>query len=388
MNKVLFKHNSKLMKRRNFIQLAGLGATSLILPSFLNSCANGERTPSYLKDYSDLYMKNKKDANLKWFSDAKFGLFLHYGLYSLLGKGEWVQFHDKIHVKEYEKLKDRFTAENFDADFITELALQAEMKYINITTRHHDSFCLFNTKTTDFNSVNSPAKRDLVEELANACDKKGLGLCLYYSHGRDWRHPHAPNNDVWGGSARPKYGEPETYYKYGKEHDLNIYIKYMHEQLTELLTQYGPIASIWLDGYGVPMNGPTEKFRIQETYDLIHKLQPESLISAKWGYLGTEDYFAPEYHWLEKNPDKTKIMIDSGKPVEICTGIAGWGYSKKNDGKHRGADSIIENLKYASKFNANLLLNTGPLPDGSIDKQDVETLKKVGEIVRKEGWPS
>ena len=87
-----------------------------------------------------------------------------------------------------------------------------EMRYVNITTRHHDSFCLFATKQTDFNSVNSPAKRDLVGELADACRKKGLGLCLYYSHGRDWRHPHAPNNDRWGGSARPKYDPPEPSY--------------------------------------------------------------------------------------------------------------------------------------------------------------------------------
>jgi len=374
------------MKRRNFINLAGLGATSLLVPSFLNSC-NSQQVPSYLQDYSDLYLANQKEANMKWFMEAKFGLFLHYGLYSLLGKGEWVQFHDKMHVAEYAKLKDKFTAENFDADFITNLALEAGMKYINITTRHHDSFCLFNTKTTDFNSVNSPAKRDLVEELANACDKKGLGLCLYYSHGRDWRHPHAPNNDRWGGSARPKYETLEPYYKYGEEHDLNIYIEYMHEQLTELLTQYGPIASIWLDGYGVPVNGPTEEFRIPETYKLIQKLQPESLISAKWGYLGTEDYYAPEYHWLEKNPDKTQAMMESGKPVEICTAIAGWGYNKARDGKHRGADSVIGNLKYAGKFNANLLLNTGPLPDGSIDKQDIETLKKAGQIIKKDGWP-
>ena len=134
------------------------------------------------------------------------------------------------------------------------------------------------------------------------------------------------------------------------------------------------------------MNGPTKEFRIEETYSLIQKLQPESLISAKSGYLGTEDYFAPEYHWLERNPDKTKEMIESGKLVEICNHIAGWGYAKKNDGKHRGAESVIENLKYAGKFNANLLLNTGPLPDGSIDKQDIETLKKVGQIIRKEGW--
>ncbi len=373
------------MKRRNFIKLTGAGLTAALVPS-IYSC-NNSIVPAYLADYAWNYKSDPLGTSLQWFSDAKFGLFLHYGVYSLLGRGEWVQFRENIHVKDYEKLKEKFTAENFDADFITDLTLKAEMKYVNITTRHHDSFCLFNTKTTDFNSVNSPAKRDLVEELANACAKKGLGLCLYYSHGRDWRHPHAPNNDIWGGSARPKYAEKETYYKYGEEHDLNIYIDYMHAQITELLTNYGPIASVWLDGYATPVNGPTEKFRIEETYQLIRKLQQQSLISSKWGYLGTEDYYAPEYHWLERNPDKTKVMVDSGKPVEICTHIAGWGYTRKFDGNHRGADSILENLRYAGKYNANLLLNSAPLPDGSIDKQDVKSLTELGEIIRKNGWP-
>ena len=161
----------------------------------------------------------------------------------------------------------------------------------------------------------------------------------------------------------------------------------MHEQLTELLTQYGPMASIWLDGYGTPVSGPIEEFRIPETYELIRKLQPQSLISAKWGYTGNEDYYAPEYHWLENNSEKTRQMVQSGKPIEICTNIAGWGYTKEMDGKHRGADSIIENLKYAAKFNANLLLNTAPLPDGSIDIQDIHSLKQTGQTIRKDGWP-
>lgn len=369
-----------------FIQSSALAASSLMLSPFFSSCQN-DQVPPYLKHYVDEYAKNPKLAALHWFREAKFGLFLHYGLYSLLGRGEWVQFRENIHVADYEKLINKFTAEHFDADFITDLALQAEMKYVNITSRHHDSFCLFNTKTTDFNSVQSPAKRDLIEELANACAKKGLGLCLYYSHGRDWRHPDAPNNDAWGGSARPKYKEPETYYHYGKDHDLNRYVDFMHAQITELLTNYGSIASMWLDGYSVPMNGPIEQFRIPETYALIRKLQKQCLISAKWGYNGDEDYYAPEYHWLKRNPEKTKEMMRAGKPIEICTGIAGWGYHKDKDGKHRGADSVWENIHYAAKFHANLLLNTGPRGDGSIDPQDVQTLRTMGDRIRKEGWP-
>ena len=374
------------MDRRIFLQSSALATTSLLLPQFLTSCKT-DKVPTYLKNYADEYAASQLNAALSWFADARFGLFMHYGLYSLLGRKEWVQFRENIHVAEYEKLMKKFTAENFDAGFITDLAVKAEMKYVNITTRHHDSFCLFDTKATDFNSVNSAAKRDLVGELANECAKKGLGLCLYYSHGRDWRHPHAPNNDVWGGSARPKYEEPEPFYKYGEEHDLNKYIDFMHEQMTELLTNYGPIASIWLDGFSTPMNGPTEKFRIPETYELIRSLQAQTLISSKWGYLGTEDYFAPEYHWLERDAGKTSDMVNSGKPIELCTPIASWGYNKSKDGKHRGVDSVWENMEYAAKYNANLLLNIAPRPDGSVDKQDITTLTKIGERIRKEGWP-
>ena len=211
--------------------------------------------PSYLKGYEKLYARDPRAAAIQWFRDAKFGMFLHYGLYSLLGRHEWVQLRELIPVAKYAKLKNQFTAAKFDANAIADLAVAAKMRYINITTRHHDSFCLFRTKQTDFNSVNSPAKRDLVGELAAACRKKGLGLFFYYSHGRDWKHPHAPNNDEWGGQARPKYDPPEPTYASGKDHDLQKYLDFMTAQITELLTNYGPIAGIWLDGIAVPASG-------------------------------------------------------------------------------------------------------------------------------------
>ncbi|MBT4821816.1 MAG: alpha-L-fucosidase precursor, partial [Lentisphaerae bacterium] len=155
--------------------------------------------PSYLQGYEEIYKDDPRAAATQWFRDAKYGLFLHYGLYSLVGRHEWVQLKEQIPVAEYAKLKDQFTADKFDAMYIAEFAKDCGMKYVNITTRHHDSFCLFNTAETDFNSATSPAKRDLVGELAVACETHGIGLCLYYSHGRDWKHPHAPNNDQWGG---------------------------------------------------------------------------------------------------------------------------------------------------------------------------------------------
>jgi alpha-L-fucosidase len=283
-------------------------------------------------------------------------------------------------VAEYAKLKDQFTAEKFDADFITDLALEAQMKYINITTRHHDSFCLFDTKQTDFNSVNSPAGRDLVGELAEACRKKGLGFFLYYSHGRDWKHPHAPNNDQWGGHARPKYDPPEPSYAYGKDHDLQKYLDFMTAQIKELLSNYGPVAGIWLDGIAVPKRGDKSKFKCQKLYDMIHAAQPQTLVSYKQGLLGTEDFFAPER-------SREKVKIDTqNKPIEICQTLQPkrWGYVKADDGKHKTADQVMQILAGAAKKDANLLLNTGPLPDGSICPEDIEILRAVGGRLRAE----
>ena len=117
-------------------------------------------------------------------------MFIHYGLYAQLAKGEWVQLRDTIPVAEYARLKDTFTAENFDADFITDLALKAGMKYITITSKHHDGFCLFRTAQTDFNSLDAPCGRDLIGELSEACQEKGLALFLYYSYAADWKHPY------------------------------------------------------------------------------------------------------------------------------------------------------------------------------------------------------
>ena len=334
--------------------------------------------PSYLQSVASAYAADPRAAAIEWFRQARFGMFIHYGLYSLLGRHEWVQLRELIPVAEYAKLKDRFTAAKFDADAIADLALEAGMKYINITTRHHDSFCLFKTAQTDFNSVNSPAKRDLVGELADACRSRGLGLFFYYSHGRDWKHPHAPNNGDWGGSARPKYKNPEPAYATGDEHDLQKYLDFITAQVTELLTQYGPVAGIWLDGIAVPFSRDRNTFKCQDLYDLVHRSQPQVLVSYKQGLLGTEDFFAPEHKGVA-NP--------SGKPMEICTTLqkGGWGYVEK--AKHLTPDEAWQALERAAAANANLLLNTGPLGDGSIHPDDAATLREIGRRLKRDGFP-
>jgi len=215
--------------------------------TLLNGCSDNTEIPSYLKDYKTAYQKNPKEANLQWFKDAKYGMFIHYGLYSILGKGEWVQLRDTIPVSEYAKLKDRFTAKNFNADEITDIAIDGGMKYITITSKHHDGFCLFDTKATDFNALNSPAKRDLIKELYDACEQKSLGLFLYYSYGADWKHPYFYSRENGWSNARPAYTEPQPEYKFKKDEDFKIYIDFVHEQLKEILNQYPNIAGIWFD---------------------------------------------------------------------------------------------------------------------------------------------
>lgn len=373
-----------MIDRREFIT-TGAALAGAALSGHTVFGGPAARVPSYLKGYEALYAQDPRKAAVAFFREARFGLFMHYGLYSLTGgywegkhsrPAEWVQYRCTVRLKEYEKLAERFTAERFDADFITDLALEAGMKYINLTTRHHDSFCLFDSAYTDFKSTHTPAKRDLVGELAEQCGKKGLGFYLYYSHGRDWRHPHAPNNDAWGGAARPKYEPPEETYAYGEDHDLQKYVEFMKNQVTELLTHYGPIGAIWLDGVGTPLSRKEKVhlFECRELYDHIHSLQPQVLVSYKQGLLGTEDFKAPERHFKE----------DVDVPLEICDTLQphSWGYDRRDDGAHKTADQVMEMLTKAKALNANLLLNTGPLPDGSIPPDDIRTLKEVGRRIR------
>jgi len=369
------------LNRRNFMTTMGAGAGMLLMPG----CGTpGAGVPSYLADYADLYETDPREAAREWMRNTKFGLFMHYGLYSLLGRHEWVQYREIIRVDEYAKLKNQFTAKNFDADFITDMVLDAGMKYINITTRHHDSFCLFGSNETDFNSVSAPnCGRDLVGELAEACAAKGVGLFLYYSHGRDWKHPHAPNNDTNGRTARPHYDPPEPSYATGADHDIQKYVDFMSAQITELLTNYGPVAGIWLDGVSTIKAGNVEAFKTQALYDMIHATQPQVLVSYKQGFLGTEDFFTPER-------DLREVNNPQNKPLEINDTLQpqGWGWVKEQDGNHKDAQYVMDMLANAAYWKSSLCLNTGPLPDGSISQEDVATLKEVGKRLRADGFPA
>ncbi len=370
--------------------------TVAIITSLLFSCTKTD-TPFYLKDYADIYKKDPKQANLEWFKDAKFGLFIHYGIYAWHARGEWVMRNNIIPIEDYEAVAQTFKAENFDADFITDLAMDAGMKYITITAKHHDGFCLFKTEQTDWNSMNTPCGRDLIGELYQACEEKGLGLFLYYSYGVDWHHPYALSLEDGCNFARPAYDTLPEQYKYRKPEDHRHYIEYVHEHLKELFAQYPNIAGIWFD----PIMGyymAPDAFPVDETYALIRSLSPSALISFKQGANGDEDFVAPErsshpMHERVKERGGSDYMVkvvkeawekNQGKPKEICNTLQphAWGYKKAVDGQHKTADDVMKMLEDAEKPDANLLLNIGPLFDGSVYPDDIVTLREVGRRLK------
>lgn len=220
-------------------------------------------------------------------------------------------------------------------------------------------------------------------------------MFLYYSYALDWRHPYFYPRDEKGGRkfARPKYEKPEPTYLFCDDEDFKHYLAFVHNQLRELLTQYGPLAGIWLDplmGY----YGRPDLFPLDKTYRLIRTRQPGCLISFKQGASGDEDFIAPERQAaaLKRGGEAGRTVWEKnrGKPVEICNTLQPkeWGYSKAADGKHKTADDVMKMLADAEEKDANLLLNTGPLPDGSIDTVDADTLREVGRRLRQQRSPA
>jgi alpha-L-fucosidase len=353
--------------------------------------------PAYLDKHAAQWPTDPRGANLAWFREAKFGLFVHYGLYSLLEAGEWVQFRQKIPLADYGKLAERFTAEKFDADQITDLACEARMKYVNLVTCHHDSFCLWDSTIESFNSMRSAAKRDLVAEMAEQCRKKKLGFFTYYTYALNWRHPYYVDNGRLG-FARPAYDVRPSEYRYREPADFAKYVDYVHAAITELLTNYGPLAGVWFDiisaAHAMPELIPTGK-----TYELVRRLQPGTLIAYKQGATGDEDFASCEFqagsleHMMREKYGEAAAQMakhawesNSRKHNEVCATLAtSWGW--KAGDRQKSADEVRTMLANAAGKNCNLLLNIGPHPDGSIPDEAVKTLRDVGRQIDREGFP-
>lgn len=357
-------------------------------------------TPRYLSTRADLWQKDPHAANLDWFKETKWGLFIHYGLYSQLGEGEWVLKNRPIPLAEYEKLYDTFRPKRFNAEELTDLALEAGMSYITLVSCHHEGFALWESRAEPWNSF-AACGRDLVRELGEACDRKGLGFFLYFTHVLNWRHPDAwPTEDLPAG--RPNYAAPEPRYRLTGPLPSGGnpgYWEWAHACLDELTSFDFPVAGIWLDIIMAYYQRP-DLIPIRETYGRIRTRLPHALISFKQGATGDEDFASPEYQFhsmgnvmRKQNNELGARLADfaweknRGKKNEICMTLQknGWGWMK--DSPHFNAKEVRERLAYALKNHCSMLTNIGPLPDGSVHPEDLATLKACGKAIRESGFP-
>ena len=309
----------------------------------------------------------------EWFRDAGFGMFIHWGVYSQLGAGEWVMQNKEIPAATYEWLASEFNPIKFDAHEWVSLAKAAGVRYITITSRHHDGFSMFATKATPYNIVDwTPFKRDPMKELAEECRRQGIKLFFYYSQ-LDWHHPdYFPRGGTGKASGRPERG------------DWSRYIAFMNQQLTELLTNYGPIGGIWFDGM---WDKPDADWHLAETYALIHRLQPAALIvpNHHGAPLAGEDVQTFEQDLPGANTAGFNTTTIGTLPLETSLTMNGsWGFNI-TDTHWKSVTEIISYLVRAAGSNANLLLNIGPRPDGTIQPEAAQRLRAVGEWLRMYG---
>jgi alpha-L-fucosidase len=297
---------------------------------------------------------------MRWFHQARFGMFIHFGLYSLWGRGEWVMFVERIPKAEYAKLAEQFNPLRFDPDAWAETARNAGMRYMVLTARHHDGFCLFDSQVSDFTSVKTAARRDLVAEYVQACRKAGLRVGLYYSL-LDWRFP--------------GYFDPLRHPASAK-----ALVEQAHVQVRELMTHYGEIDELWYDGdwicHGQVKVDPVQFWRSRELNAMVRRLQPRILINNRSGI--QEDLDTPE--------QQVKASA-SGRGWETCMTIgdsAGWGYVKYSPNM-KTVPQLLQNLVTAAAGEGNFLLNVGPKPDGTLREEEVSRLKEIGDWMKVNG---
>lgn len=301
------------------------------------------------------------------FQDMKFGMFVHWGIYSVLGDGEWVMFNQKIPYDKYSRLVKFFDPEDFDAKEWVKIAKSAGMKYITITSRHHDGFSMFDSKATDYDIIDATRfGRDPLKELAEACKEEGIKLNFYYSL-LDWGRDDYKNG---------KKGDAEAW-----QH----YVDFMKAQLTELLTNYGEIGVIWFDGH---WDQKKADWKYDEIYSLIHKLSPNTLIANNHHI---QPILGEDIQTFERDlPGENKGGYSAGVkvsrlPLESCATMAkSWGFNLK-DKNFKTTRQLVHFLVKAAGKNGNLLLNVGPMPNGEIQPEFVSTLKEMGEWTGKYG---
>jgi len=324
----------------------------------------------------------QRDVRMQWWREARFGLFIHWGLYAIPageweGKteyGEWIRDRARIPLDEYDKFVNQFNPTQFNAEEWVRMAKDAGMNYIVITSKHHDGFCLFDSKETEFDVMATPFKRDILLELAKACRKEGITLCFYHSI-MDWHHPDYLPRREWEKGLRSTEGA-----------DFNRYVEYMKRQLKELLTNYGAIGVLWFDGEWEPTW--TSAYGI-DLYDYVRGLRPSIIVNNRVGIgragmagMTKEGEFAGDFGTPEQEIPATGMP---GLDWETCmTMNTHWGYNKNDDNWKSGPDLIRTLTDIASK-GGNFLLNVGPTAEGLFPGASIERLKQIGAWMKING---
>jgi alpha-L-fucosidase len=324
----------------------------------------------------------QKEQRLAWWTEDRFGMFIHFGLYSLPARHEWVKSHEHLTNEEYQKYFDQFDPDLYDPKKWAKSAKNAGMKYAVLTTKHHEGFCLFDSKYTDYKSVNTLASRDLVKDYVDAFRAEGLRVGFYYSL-LDWHHP-----DYTMDNVHPQVQEDTSqanYARLNKGRDMARYRQYMCDQITELLTNYGKIDILWLDwswGKGDRHGKGEDDWGSVELLKLIKKLQPGIIVNNRLGldeYSDGGDFATPE------QVSSSELEKYKGKTFETCQTFSGsWGYYRDED-TWKTQKQLLDLLISPVSNGGNLILNVGPTARGEFDYRATRALDSLGYWMHSNG---
>ena len=323
----------------------------------------------------------------RWFLSDRFGMFIHWGLYAIPARGEWIKSIEQISDEDYQQYFDEFNPTNFQPKVWAKIAKNAGMKYAVLTAKHHDGFCLFDSQLTDYKSTNTQAGRDLVREYVEAFRAEGLKVGLYYSL-IDWHHPGYP---AYGDRIHPMR-ENEAYS--GQERDFPAYLDYMHGQVRELLTNYGKIDIVWFDFSYDDLMG--EAWRATELVEMMRTLQPDIIMDNRLGASGegndrfttkNPEIFAGDFACPEQIiPPAGLVDADQQSvPWEACLTLnKHWGYCAA-DRDYKSPQQVVRALVECVSKNGNMLLNVGPNAKGEIPVESEQILAEVGAWMQQNG---
>lgn len=326
----------------------------------------------------------ERTKRTEWYRDARFGMFIHWGLYAIPARGEWLRSVEEVPREDYEPFMDEFTAENYNPREWAKLAKKAGMKYAVLTAKHHDGFCLYDSKLTDFKSTNAPCGRDLVREFLEAFREEGIKVGLYFSV-IDWRHPDYPH---YGDMNHPMRNHPECS---NENRNFDNYLEYMFGQIRELLTDYGKLDLMWFDfSYG---DMKCETWKASELIEMVRSIQPHLIIDNRLegsaedaGSIRTLDPtpYSGDFASPEQMIPPAGLRDAGGNPIpwEACITLNDhWGYAAQ-DFHYKSAKMVIHMLVECVSKNGNLLLNVGPNAKGEIPEESVAILEEVGHWMK------